>query len=68
MAVVIKELIVRGKINKSSKSTDEDIVKIIDAKLSKMDSGNALKETEKRALIEECVSAVMKELETKFGY
>jgi hypothetical protein len=68
MAVVIKELIVRGKINKSSKSTDEDLVKIIDAKLSKMDSGNALKETEKRALIEECVSAVMKELETKFVY
>lgn len=68
MAVVIKELIVRGKINKSSKQTDEDIVKIIDAKLSKINSGNVLKETEKRTLIEECVLAVMKELETKFGY
>lgn len=68
MTVIIKELIVQGKINKSSKKTDEDIIKIIESKVSKMDSGNALTETEKRQLIEECVALVLKELETKFGY
>ncbi|MFT6065412.1 MAG: hypothetical protein ACJAYY_001532 [Paraglaciecola sp.] len=68
MTVIIKELIVQGKINKSSKKTDEDIIEIIESKVSKMDSGNALTESEKRQLIEECVATVLKELETKLGY
>ena len=68
MAVVIKELIVQGKIKESSKKTDEDIVKIIDSKIANVSSKNTLKETEKRQLIEECVSAVLKELESKLGY
>lgn len=68
MAVVIKELIIQGKINKSSNTTDEDIIKIIDSKISGISSGNDLEETDKRQLIEECVRTVIKELESKFDY
>jgi hypothetical protein len=68
MTVVIKELIVQGKVNESSKETEEDIIKIIDSKLSNAASESTLKETEKRQLVEECVQAVLKELESKLNY
>jgi hypothetical protein len=68
MPIVIKELIIRAKVNEASKETDEDIIKIIDSKLLSAASGGTLKETEKRELIEECVYAVLKELESKLGY
>ena len=68
MTVVIKELIVQGKVNESSKETEEDIIKIIDSKLSSASSESTLKETEKRQLVEECVQAVLKELESKLNY
>jgi hypothetical protein len=68
MTVVIKELIIQGKVNESSKETEEDIIKIIDSKLSTASSKNTLQETEKRQLVEECVQAVLKELESKLNY
>ncbi|MGK0412775.1 MAG: hypothetical protein ACJA1B_000975 [Polaribacter sp.] len=68
MTVVIKELIIQGKVNESSKETEEDIIKIIDSKLSTASSENTLKETEKRQLVEECVHAVLRELESKLNY
>lgn len=68
MSIVIKELIIKAKVNQSSEETNRDIIKIIDSKIRGADSGNALKETEKRELIEECVYAVLKELESKLGH
>jgi hypothetical protein len=68
MPIVIKELVISAKVNKGSKETDEDIIKIIDSKISKLGSDNSLKETDKRQLIEECVAAVLKELESKLDY
>lgn len=68
MAVEIKELIVKGKISKSSGQTDEDLIKIIDARISKPKGDNSIKETVKRQIVEECLSEVLKELETKLGY
>ena len=68
MTVVIKELLIRGKVDKSSQTTETEIIEIIDSKISEINSGNGLQETDKRQLIEECVRAVIKELESKSGY
>lgn len=68
MAVVIKELIIQGKVDGSSQTTDEDIIEIINLKIPEISTQSGLKETDKRQLIEECVSAVLKELEFKFRY
>lgn len=68
MTVVIKELLIRGKVDKSSQTTETEIIEIIDSKISEINSGNGLQETDKRQLIEECVRVVIKELESKSGY
>tara|TARA_B110000305_G_C19458489_1_gene652550 strand:+ start:1046 stop:1252 length:207 start_codon:yes stop_codon:yes gene_type:complete len=68
MTVDIKELIVKGKINNSLRQTDEDIIKIIDKKISSQKRDGSIKETVKRQIVEECLSEVLKELETKLGY
>jgi len=69
MAVEIKELVIKGKVNKQSFNSEQDIVKLIDARLAKKSSGgSSLKETDKRKLIDECVLAVLNELESKLGY
>ena len=68
MPIVIKELVISAKVNKGSKETDEDIIKIIDSKINKISSQGSLKETVKRQIIDECVAAVLKELESKLDY
>ena len=68
MAVEINELIIQGRVKDTTKATDQDIIKIIRTEISEGDSGKALKETDKRQLVDECVAAVLKELESKFDY
>lgn len=68
MAVQIKEIIIQGKVGQSNQMTDHKLLETINEQVSKKSSGTGLKESEKRQLIEECVYAVLKELETKLGY
>ena len=65
MAVEIKELIIQGKVNKSSEMTDVDL---IEDTVSKQKGDDSIKETVKRQIVEECLIEVLKELETKLGY
>lgn len=66
MAVVIKELIIKGKVK--GKESEQDIIKLIDSKLSEKSNVKSIKETDKRQIVEECVNAILKELESKFDY
>ncbi|MDA9250746.1 hypothetical protein N9P53_03315 [Flavobacteriaceae bacterium] len=68
MAVEIKELIIQGKVNKSSEMTDVDLIKLIKDTVSKQKGDDSIKETVKRQIVEECLIEVLKELETKLGY
>ena len=68
MAVEIKELIIQGKVNKSSEMTDVDLIKLIKDTVSKQKGDDSIKETVKRQIVEECLIEVLKELETKIGY
>tara|TARA_B110000037_G_C17044705_1_gene475177 strand:- start:500 stop:706 length:207 start_codon:yes stop_codon:yes gene_type:complete len=68
MAVEIKELIIQGKVNKSSEMTDVDLIKLIEDTVSKQKGDDSIKETVKRQIVEECLIEVLKELETKLGY
>jgi|TARA_B110000977_G_C11087008_1_gene495029 hypothetical protein len=68
MAVEIKELIIQGKVNKSSEMTDDDLIKLIEDTVSKQKGDDSIKETVKRQIVEECLIEVLKELETKLGY
>ncbi len=68
MAVEIKELIIQGKLNKSSEMTDVDLIKLIKDTVSKQKGDDSIKETVKRQIVEECLIEVLKELETKLGY
>lgn len=68
MAVEIKELIIQGKLNKSSEMTDVDLIKLIKDTVSKQKGDDSIKETVKRQIVEECLIEVLKELETKIGY
>jgi hypothetical protein len=68
MAIEIKELIIQGKIKGDSDTVDVDIDKVIEEKISEINTGNILKESEKRQLVDECVLAVLNELESKLQY
>lgn len=68
MAVEINELIIQGRVKDATKETDQNIIEIIRSEISKGSAGGALKETVKRQLVDECVAAVLKELESKFDY
>jgi|TARA_B110000037_G_scaffold220417_1_gene288295 hypothetical protein len=68
MAVEIKELIIQGKIKGSSTATDQDIIKIIDAKLLGHSRGASLDESKKRSIIDECVLEVLNQIEAKFRF
>ena len=68
MAVEINELIIQGRVKDATKATAQNIIKIIRSEISQEQSKGALKETEKRQLVDECVAAVLKELESKFDY
>lgn len=68
MAVEIRELIIQGKAKGSSTSDKHDLDKEIETKMSEKNTGNILKESEKRQLVDECVIAVLNELESKLRY
>jgi len=68
MAVEIKELVIQGKVNKSSDMTDNNLIAIIEDTVSKQKGDDSIKETVKRQIVEECLIEVLKELETKLGY
>lgn len=67
MAVEIKELIIQGRLTDETNESDHNISEIIKKQITE-GSGKALQETEKRQLVDECVAAVLKELESKFDY
>lgn len=67
MAVEIKELIIQGRLKDETKESDHNLSEIIKKQITE-GSGKALQETEKRQLVDECVAAVLKELESKFDY
>tara|TARA_B110000967_G_scaffold205380_1_gene249804 strand:+ start:655 stop:858 length:204 start_codon:yes stop_codon:yes gene_type:complete len=67
MAVEIKELIIQGRLKDETNESDQNLSEIIRKEIKEGD-GNALQETEKRQLVDECVAAVLKELESKFDY
>lgn len=67
MAVEIKELIIQGRLKDETKDSDQNLNEIIKKQITEGD-GKALQETEKRQLVDECVAAVLKEIESKFDY
>tara|TARA_B100000768_G_scaffold127439_1_gene118026 strand:+ start:584 stop:790 length:207 start_codon:yes stop_codon:yes gene_type:complete len=68
MAIEIRELIIQGKAKGSSTSNEDDLDNVIETKISQKNMGNVLKESEKRQLVDECVIAVLNELESKLRY
>jgi len=68
MAIEIRELIIQGKSKGSSNSNEDDLNNVIESKISEKNMGNILKESEKRQLVDECVIAILNELESKLRY
>ncbi len=68
MAIEIRELIIQGKSKGSSTSNEDDLDNVIETKMSEKNMGNILKESEKRQLVDECVIAILNELESKLRY
>ena len=68
MAIEIRELIIKGKSKGSSNSNEDDLNNVIESKISEKNMGNILKESEKRQLVDECVIAILNELESKLRY
>ena len=68
MAIEIRELIIQGKSKGSSTSNEDDFDNVIESKISEKNMGNILKESEKRQLVDECVIAILNELESKLRY
>ena len=68
MAIEIRELIIQGKSKGSSNSNEDDLNNVIESKISEKNIGNILKESEKRQLVDECVIAILNELESKLRY
>ena len=68
MAIEIRELIIQGTSKESSTSNQDDLDNVIETKMSEKNMGNILKESEKRQLVDECVIAILNELESKLRY
>ena len=68
MAIEIRELIIQGKSKESSTSNQDDLDNVIETKMSEKNMGNILKESEKRQSVDECVIAILNELESKLRY
>ena len=68
MSVVIKELIVQGRINGNTSPSEEDLIKIIGEEIKKHTKKTTLSPQEKNDLIEECKDMVISTLESKFQY
>ncbi|GGE16900.1 hypothetical protein [Psychroflexus salis] len=68
MGVVIKELIIQGKINGNSTPTEEDLIKIIREEIKNNSKNTQLTQKNKNDLIEECKNSVLDALESKLRY
>ena len=72
MAVEINELIIQGTLSDGSELSAEEIIKIIREEISNEGGGGGSdsqhQETDTRQLVDECVAAVLKELESKLDY
>lgn len=69
MAIEIKELIVKGKINGSGSIEEKDIIEIINnLKESESNGESSLSESERRSLVDECVQDVITKLDTKNNF
>jgi hypothetical protein len=69
MAVIINELIIKGKINGSNQPTEAEIVKLIDERTNgATTSKKSLTESERRSIVMECAEEVMNRLNDKLSY
>jgi hypothetical protein len=68
MVVVIKELVIKGKVNGNSAASEEELMKLIRENTSANKSKGSLSESEKRALVTECVNEVLSKLNDKLSY
>jgi len=68
MAIEIRELIVKGKINGSGSIEEKDIIEIIKNQQDNAPNKSLLSESYRRSLIDECVQDVITKLETKNKY
>ena len=68
MGVVIKELIIQGRINGNSSPSEEDLIKIIREEIKNNTKNTSLTQKAKNDLIEECKESVLNSLEFKLRY
>lgn len=65
MPLEIKELIVKGTVESDNKTSNVDIVKLIDEKLSEKQPQNNI---DRKSIIEECVQEVLTEIRKQLDY
>tara|TARA_B100001093_G_scaffold26848_1_gene23548 strand:+ start:522 stop:719 length:198 start_codon:yes stop_codon:yes gene_type:complete len=65
MPLEIKELIVKGTVESDNKTSNVDIVKLIDKKLSEKQPQNNI---DRKTIIEECVREVLIEIRKQLDY
>jgi len=65
MPLEIKELIVKGTVESENKTSNVDIVKLIDEKLSERQPQNNI---DRKSIIEECVREVLNEIRKQLDY
>ncbi len=65
MPLEIKELIVKGTVESDNKTSNVDIVKLIDEKLSEKKPQNNI---DRKSIIEECVREVLTEIRKQLDY
>ncbi|MDG2108495.1 MAG: DUF5908 family protein [Flavobacteriaceae bacterium] len=65
MPLEIKELIVKGTVESDNKTSNVDIVKLIDEKLSEKQPQNNI---DRKSIIEECVREVLTEIRKQLDY
>ena len=65
MPLEIKELIVKGIVESDNKTSNVDIVKLIDEKLSERQPQNNI---DRKSIIEECVREVLNEIRKQLDY
>tara|TARA_S200000501_G_C20436001_1_gene574438 strand:- start:227 stop:424 length:198 start_codon:yes stop_codon:yes gene_type:complete len=65
MPLEIKELIIKGTVESDNKTSNVDIVKLIDEKLSEKQPQNNI---DRKSIIEECVLEVLTEIRKQLDY
>tara|TARA_B100001057_G_C22171146_1_gene689482 strand:+ start:195 stop:392 length:198 start_codon:yes stop_codon:yes gene_type:complete len=65
MPLEIKELIVKGTVESENKTSNVDIVKLIDEKLSERQPQNNI---DRKSIIEDCVREVLNEIRKQLDY